>query len=62
MNNIIIVESKNDQIFIDALIKHLNLDSEIKTQIIVNEYQTLDGLSKATLMNKLKSIKANKKV
>lgn len=59
MNNIIIVESKNDQIFIDALIKHLNIGTEINTQIIINEYATLDGLSKTTLINKLKSIKAS---
>lgn len=59
MNNILIVESKNDKIFVDALIKHLNLNVEINTQIIVNEYETLDGLSKTTLINKLKSIKAS---
>lgn len=59
MNNIIIVESKNDQIFIEAVIKYLNIDTAINTQIIVNEYETLGGLSEKSLINKLKSIKAS---
>ncbi|MGI0479289.1 DUF3226 domain-containing protein [Geminocystis sp. CENA526] len=56
MSNILIVESKNDRIFFDALINYLNLP--IETEIIVNEYETLDGLSEKILIEKLKSLQA----
>jgi hypothetical protein len=56
VSNILIVESKNDQFFFDALINYLNLP--IETEIIVNEYETLDGLSEKILIEKLKSLQA----
>ena len=56
MSNILIVESKNDKIFIESLITHLNID--INIEIIVNEYETLEGLSKKSLTDKLKSLQA----
>lgn len=54
MNSLIIVESKNDKFFIEALIKYLNFKSGVEVQTIC-EFECLDGIT--NLENKLKDIK-----
>lgn len=56
MSNILVVESKNDQFFIDALVRYLNLNP-IKTEIIVHEYELLEGSSEKLLTDRLKYLK-----
>lgn len=56
MSNVLIVESKNDKIFIESLVSYLNFG--INIEVIVNEYETLEGLSKKSLIDKLGSLKA----
>jgi hypothetical protein len=65
MTNILIVESKNDKIFIEKIIEVLNLKSiEIDKPICVGEdepicvddYNCLDGLSKKSLTRSLQSL------
>lgn len=59
MSNILVVESKNDKIFIDAVVNHLNCNnSGLNIEICIDEYETLAGLSEKELINKLKSIQA----
>lgn len=54
MNSLIIVESKNDKFFIEALIKYLNLKVATEVQSIC-EFECLDGIT--NLENKFKDIK-----
>ena len=54
VNSLIIVESKNDKFFIEALIKYLNLKVGVEVQSIC-EFECLDGIT--NLENKLKDIK-----
>ena len=57
MSNMLIVESKNDKIFIEKLIAIMNLDNiEIDEPICVQEYDCLDGLNKTKLINESKYI------
>lgn len=59
MSNLLIVESCNDEFFINRLLQVLNLSSEIKVGSPVchiDEYQCLNGLSETLLSNKLKEI------
>ena len=60
MSNILIVESKNDKIFIEKLIKILNFDNiEIDEPICVDDYECLDGWSKTAIIRALKSLSAS---
>lgn len=54
MNSLIIVESKNDKFFIEALIKYLNLKVAAEVQSIC-KFECLDGIT--NLENKFKDIK-----
>jgi hypothetical protein len=55
MSNILIVESKNDQYFIEAVVTKINASIEIEKPICtINEYECLGGISK--LEEKLNSI------
>jgi hypothetical protein len=57
VSNLLIVESENDQYFIEALIEHLNLDVEVGSPICtIDEYECLGGISK--LENKLVALKS----
>jgi hypothetical protein len=57
MSNILIVESKNDKIFIEKLIEILNFDNiEIDEPICVDDYECLDGWSKTAIIRALKSL------
>lgn len=57
--NILIVESENDKYFIESLKEYLNIsDVEIDTPICsIDDYECLNGLSKAKLTQKLQEIK-----
>ena len=60
MSNILIVESKNDKIFIGKLIEILNFDKiEIDEPICVDNYECLDGWSKTAIIRALKSLSAS---
>jgi hypothetical protein len=58
LSNLLIVESENDQYFVEALVARLNnvsikIDSPV---CLIDEYECLGGISK--LGNKLKSLKS----
>lgn len=60
MSNLLIVESKNDKFFIEALIQYLNLqDIEVSNGLIceINDYECLNGLSSSQLERTLKAVK-----
>jgi len=59
--NILIVESKNDKHFFQAIIRKLNLDIEIATPIRVSDedYLEMNGLNKKKLQDALKSLQAS---
>lgn len=59
VSNLLIVESKNDKFFLQALIKELNYDIEIDTPICIDDYECLEGLSKKRLVEALKSLLAD---
>jgi uncharacterized protein YqgV (UPF0045/DUF77 family) len=61
VSNILIVESKNDKIFIQGLINYLNLnhDIEIDTPICIDDYECLEGLNESRLTNALKELAAD---
>ena len=59
MSNLLIVESKNDELFINRLLQELNLSTliEVGTPIChIDEYECLDGLSEKKLMRKLNDV------
>ncbi len=58
MNNIVIVESKNDAIFMQAMVKKLNCDIEVEPPIYI-DYESLEGLSEKKLINTLKDLEAD---
>ena len=60
MKNLLIVESENDKYFIEALIKHINIDNvEVSNGFLcgIDDFECLDGLSSAKLTTTLKAIK-----
>ncbi|OIP68881.1 MAG: hypothetical protein AUK43_14420 [Oscillatoriales cyanobacterium CG2_30_40_61] len=59
MSNLLIVESKNDKFFLEALIKELNYDIEIDAPICIDDYECLEGLSKKRLVGAFKSLLAD---
>lgn len=58
-SNILIVESKNDKYFFDAIIGHLNCDIEIVAPIRITDdnYQLMNGSKAAELEKALKQVK-----
>jgi hypothetical protein len=60
MTNRLIVESKNDKIFIAKLIQTLNFNNiEIDKPICIDYYECLEGLSEKSVTNSLKSLSAS---
>ena len=60
MSNLLIVESKNDKIFIEAIIRDLNYDIEIDEPICkIDDDECLEGLSEKKLVNALNSLAAD---
>ena len=60
MKNVLIVESKNDKFFIEALIKHLNLNTlEVSKAVIykIEDFEFLNGLDSNKLNNALDAAK-----
>lgn len=57
MGNLLIVESKNDKIFIEKLLEVMNIDQiKIDKPICIDDYECLEGLDKKKLLNALKSL------
>ena len=59
MSNIIIVESKNDAIFMQAMVDTLNCAIQVDPPIYIDNYKSLEGLSETELIKALKSLEAN---
>jgi hypothetical protein len=59
VSSVLIVESKNDQVFVEALVKHLNLANiELDAPLCqIDEYECLNGLSRKRLIAALDSLK-----
>ncbi len=55
-NNLLIVESMNDQFFIEAVVSSINGGKLESSAIFVNEFESLEGLSQKSLSNKLKEV------
>ena len=58
MSNIVIVESKNDAIFMKAMVKFLSYDIQIEPPIYI-DYECLEGLSETKLITTLKALEAD---
>ena len=56
MSNIVIVESKNDAIFMKAMVEKLNCDIQVEKPIYIEDYERLEGLSETELIKALKNL------
>ena len=56
MSNIVIVESKNDRIFMQAMVEKLNCDVQVASPIYIDDYKSLEGLSEKELIKALKNL------
>ena len=56
MSNIVIVESKNDKIFMQAMVEKLNCDIQVDPPIYIDDYKSLEGLSETELIKALKNL------
>lgn len=57
MGNLLIVESKNDKVFIEKLVEVMNLDQiKLDKPIYIDDYECLEGLDERKLVNALKSL------
>ncbi|MDB9494404.1 hypothetical protein PN441_12775 [Spirulina major CS-329] len=61
MTNILIVESKNDQYFLQYLIEYLNYKIDVEAPICIgdDDYECLNGLSEQKLIQTLKDLAAS---
>lgn len=59
MSNIVIVESKNDRIFMQAMVEKLNCDIQVQSPIYIDDYESLEGLSQTKLITTLKALEAD---
>ncbi|MEG4350756.1 hypothetical protein QUA74_13515 [Microcoleus sp. LAD1_D3] len=59
MSNIVIVESKNDAIFMQAMVEKLNCDLQVEKPIYIDDYERLEGLSETKLITTLKALEAD---
>ena len=59
MSNIVIVESKNDAIFMKAMVEKLNCDIQVEPPINIEDYESLEGLSETKLITTLKALEAD---
>lgn len=59
--NVLIVESKNDRCFVEALVRHLNLsDIEVEPPVCrIDDFECLAGLSRESLANALELVRGN---
>jgi hypothetical protein len=58
VSNIVIVESKNDRIFMQAMVEKLNCDLQVASPIYIDDYKSLDGLDETKLISAFKNLKA----
>jgi len=58
MTNILMVESKNDQYFIEALVKQIKASINQVNALDIQEYELLDGLDPKKIENALKNLKS----
>ena len=56
MSNTVIVESKNDRIFMQAMVEKLNCDIQVDPPIYIDDYKSLEGLSETELIKALKNL------
>jgi hypothetical protein len=59
VSNIVIVESKNDAIFMQAMVEKLNCDIQVEQPIYIDDYESLEGLSETKLITTLKDLEAD---
>jgi hypothetical protein len=59
VSNIVIVESKNDAIFMQAMVDKLNCDIQVDPPIYIDNYKSLEGLSQTKLIITLKDLEAD---
>jgi hypothetical protein len=59
VSNIIIVESKNDKLFMEAMVEELNCDIHVEKAIYIDDYEALEGLNEKKLIITLKDLKAD---
>ena len=59
MSNIVIVESKNDVIFMKAMVEEINCDIQVEPPIYIDDYESLEGLSETKLITTLKALEAD---
>jgi len=59
VSNIVIVESKNDAIFMKAMVEKLNCDIQVEKPIYIEDYERLEGLSETKLITTLKALEAD---
>jgi len=59
VSNIVIVESKNDRIFMQAMVEELNCDIQVEKPIYIDDYKSLEGLSETELIKAFKALEAN---
>jgi len=59
VSNIVIVESKNDAIFMKAMVEKLNCDIQVEPPIYIDDYESLEGLSETKLITTLKALEAD---
>jgi len=59
VSNIVIVESKNDAIFMQAMVEKLNCDIEVESPIYIDDYESWEGLSQTKLITTLKALEAD---
>jgi hypothetical protein len=56
VSNIVIVESKNDKFFMQAMVEKLNCDIQVASPIYIDDYKSLEGLSETELIKALKNL------
>jgi uncharacterized protein YqgV (UPF0045/DUF77 family) len=56
VSNIVIVESKNDKFFMQAMVEKLNCDIQVEKPIYIDDYAPLEGLSETELIKALKNL------
>ena len=62
MSNLLIVESENDKYFIEAFLKHMNLNLEVGEPICsISDYECLGGIDKLEQKLKFVRVKTQKK-
>jgi hypothetical protein len=59
VSNIVIVESKNDAIFMQAMVDTLNCAIQVDPPIYIDNYKSLEGLSETKLITTLKDLEAD---